>query len=85
MNQAQIIQAMQEEVLKNSVYQNLYEATMGLYQAACLDNHGQVAWPLARAKGRGALASIASVKTRLLRSRKWFASSAFSFRQHTRW
>ena len=43
MNRAQIIQAMQEEVLKNTVYQRRYDAALHLYQAACLDNHGQEA------------------------------------------
>lgn len=43
MNRAQILKAMQDEVLKSTVFQKRYEATMGLYQAACLDNHGQEA------------------------------------------
>ena len=43
MNRAQIVQAMQEELLKNTVYQRRYDAALHLYQAACLDNHGQEA------------------------------------------
>lgn len=43
MNRTQILKAMQDEVLKSTVFQKRYEATMGLYQAACLDNHGQEA------------------------------------------
>lgn len=43
MNRAQIVQAMQEEVLKNTVYQRRYDAALHMYQAACLDNHGQEA------------------------------------------
>ena len=43
MNRTQILNAMQDEVLKSTVFQKRYEATMGLYQAACLDNHGQEA------------------------------------------
>ena len=43
MNRDQILKAMQDEVLKSTVFQKRYEATMGLYQAACLDNHGQEA------------------------------------------
>lgn len=43
MNRAQIVQAMQEEVLKNTVYQRRYDAALNMYQAACLDNHGQEA------------------------------------------
>lgn len=43
MNRAQIVRAMQEEVLKNVVYQRRYDAALHMYQAACLDNHGQEA------------------------------------------
>lgn len=43
MNRAQIVQAMQEELLKDTVYQRRYEAALHLYRAACLDNHGQEA------------------------------------------
>ncbi|ALH23758.1 hypothetical protein FDH70_gp72 [Pseudomonas phage PaMx25] len=43
MNRAQLLQAMQEEVLKNTVYQRRYDAALSMYQAACLDNHGQEA------------------------------------------
>lgn len=43
MNRAQIVQAMQEEVLKSTVYQQRYDAALHMYQAACLDNHGQEA------------------------------------------
>ena len=43
MNRAQIIQAMQEEVLKDAVYQQRYEAALHLYRASCLENHGQEA------------------------------------------
>lgn len=43
MNRARIVQAMQEEVLKNTVYQRRYDAALHMYLAACLDNHGQEA------------------------------------------
>lgn len=43
MNRSQILRAMQDEVVKSTVYQKRYEATIGLYQAACMDNHGQEA------------------------------------------
>lgn len=43
MNRAQLLQAMQEEVLKNTVYQRRYDAALSMCQAACLDNHGQEA------------------------------------------
>lgn len=43
MNRSQILRAMHDEVVKSTVYQKRYEATIGLYQAACMDNHGQEA------------------------------------------
>lgn len=43
MNRTQILKAMQDEVLKSTVFQKRYDAALHLYQAACLDNHGQEA------------------------------------------
>lgn len=43
MTRAQILQAMQDEVVKSTVYQIRYEAIIVLYQAASMGNHGQEA------------------------------------------
>lgn len=43
MNRSQILRAMHDEVVKSTVYQKRYDAALHMYQAACLDNHGQEA------------------------------------------